>query len=287
MLKWIVVLIYIPGILLGKAGIGFSPGEIAYNNLQIGQIYDFRELSNTQHVVVNKSDSPVSVAIVKFKPSKSSVKKGYEPILDLNWVRVVPDIIKNIKPKKRKKVGIIVSIPDEEKYLGKKYQIMLQARTIGKSFIGVAMNNRILITISKEKAKAKKELKKPAKFSVMPLEIRIEDLILDQKEVYRKIKVKNLSDRKVTYEIVILSVEQAERKLIPGYDEFPKINLVKPVDNYFILKPGEKTEASIKIKIRKKWLKKGKKYQFYINIRTFNEDIIEEFYVPVYINIKE
>ncbi len=285
MLKWLMLLVLTPSIVLGKAGIGFSPSEIIYNNLQIGREYDFGELSNIQFEVKNRSESPVSVRIVKYKPS--SAKAGYEPIPDLSWVTVYPELLEKIKPKSKKQVGVKISIPDDEKYLGKKYQIMLQARTTGKSFIGIALNNRIMFTISEEKLENPEKMEKPAHFSVNPLEVYINDVKTDQEIVYGTIEIKNLSDRKITFEMVMLSSKQTGRKLRAGYLEFPSINLAQPVKNYFALEPDEEVEASVKVNIEGKKMHKGKKYQLFVNVRTVNEAIIEEFYVPIYIKMKE
>ena len=288
MLKWLMLLVFAPLIVLGKAGIGLGPGEVIYNNLQIGEKYDFGELSNIKFELVNNSDSPVSVQMRTRVSSKGSVKKGYEPIPDLSWIKVYPDLFEDIKPEEKKQISVIISIPDDEKYLGKKYEVMLQAGTTGKSFLGLAVNNRILFTINKEKLeKTEEEMKKPAQFSVNPLEIYINDVGFDQEEVFGKLEVKNLSDRKITFEMVMLSAKQTGRPLRPGYEEFPSINLAKPVKNYFALEPDEEVEASVRVKVESGKLKKKKKYQLFVNVRTINETITEEFYVPIFIKMKE
>lgn len=287
MFRLLMLLVIIPTMLFSGTGISFGPGEIIYNNLQIGESYDFGKLSNVKFEVKNNCEKSIGIKIIKYAPSKGSVKKGYEPIPDLSWVKVYPDSHKKIRPGKKKKASIIITIPNKKKYLGKKYQVMLQARIDSKSFMGVGVNSRVLFSVNKKKIKGKtKKLIKPARFKVTPEKIHIDNLKFNSKSTYGKIKVKNLSGRKLDIEMVLLSEKQCSRKFRPGYKEFPGINQSEPTKHHFLMKPGETKEGSVRLKVGKQKKYKHNKYQLFINVRTRNEEITEEFYIPVFIEIE-
>jgi len=137
---------HLPFITYAGIGISFGPGEITFGNLEIGQTYDFGKISAQQFEVVNKSDNPVDVKIFKFKPT--STKAGFEPIPDTEWVKVYPEELQSLEPGKKYNVSVKISVPNDKKYLGKNYEIFLQARVVSKAFMGVAADSRVLIKIS-------------------------------------------------------------------------------------------------------------------------------------------
>jgi len=282
MLLTILTIYYLPLTTYPGVGVSFGPGEITFGNLEIGQTYDFGKISSQQFEVINKSDRPVDVKIFKFKPR--SAKKGFEPIPDVKWIKVYPERLKNLEPGKKYKVSVKISIPDDRKYLGKNYQVYLQARIVSKAFMGVGADSRVLIKIKDTATGKKPELKKePAKFEVKPLKIYIKDFKLCEDYVCKDLTVKNLSNRDLKFQIVLLGEKEANRKMFPGYKEFPGIKSSGAKVNYFTVKPGKKARIYINLYLEDKEEYLGKKYQLFVNVRTYKEEIVQEFYVPIFI----
>lgn len=287
MVKILMLFLLCPFFMHAASGVGFGPGEIIYNNLQIGQEYDFGKLSNIPFEVWNKSTGSITVRIVKYAPSAADVKKDYEPVPDTDWITVTPEVFKDIPAGRKRTASLKIRIPQDKKYLGKKFQIFLQARTEAGPFMALGAVSRVLFTISGTVDKSvKKPEAAPAKFSVGPETVRIQDLLLGATNVSGCLFIRNESAKPIKFGMSIMNGKAAGRKLWMDYHEFPALSLVKPTKNYFVIRPGEKTDVCLKLFLETKNKYRNKKYQFFVNIHTVDEEIVEEYYLPVLVEQK-
>ena len=281
-LKCLISILILCSPLYCTGGISFGPGEIIFENLEIGQSYDFGKLSSQQFEVINKFENPIKIKIYKFLPNV--LKPNFEPLPDLNWIKVYPDIISNAEPFKKYNVSIKISIPYDQKYLGKNFQFYLQARTESGSFLSLAADARVLIKISEKVSETK--ITEPAqlpKFEVEPLEIRIKELKLDNNYQISDMKIKNKSEKEIKFQIELLSCSETERPLFPGYEEFPGIKTSGTKLEFFTLKKEKIIRPVINLYLKPDENYIGKKFQFFINIKTLSENITHNFYVPAFI----
>lgn len=151
-------------IILCLTGTGISGGlrttfvEMKVENLQIGKTYHISKIKKFPLVLWNTSDILLNVKIDILIPKKSDLKKGYLPIPQTNWIKVVPDYL-DIAPGKTNSALVSIIIPDNKKYLGKSYQVYIWSHTVNKDIpINIGLKSRILLKIA-DRVKKKKKIK--------------------------------------------------------------------------------------------------------------------------------
>ena len=109
------------------AGLKTYFGEVVVQNLRIGQTYNIRDLVNLPLEVVNTSDYPVDLVMqVEYPLGGPQLRKEYEPIPSTDWIKLTETYF-TVEPGASAITDVIISIPDDEKYLGKKYQVNIRS----------------------------------------------------------------------------------------------------------------------------------------------------------------
>lgn len=109
--------------------------------------FSTKEVANLPLIVVNTGKEPIDLKVELLIPGPSELKSGFEPIPDLDWIKLEGTDFKGIKPNESATTDVIISIPNEEKFLGKRYQIFIWSHTSGER-IGVGLKtNKLLFTI--------------------------------------------------------------------------------------------------------------------------------------------
>ena len=121
-------------------------------NLETGKAYSTKEVANLPLAVVNTGDEPVDLKIEVLMPDETELKEGFEPIPDLSWIKLEQTELKGNKHNEAAATDVIISIPDDAKYSGKKYQVFIWSHTVGRN-IGVGLKSKLLFTIVDTKQK--------------------------------------------------------------------------------------------------------------------------------------
>ncbi|MFQ5868093.1 MAG: hypothetical protein ACE5IT_08930, partial [bacterium] len=133
-------------------GIRTKFGLVVVENLPPGRTYNIRELVGLPLRVVNASDKQVNIKMDLKKPrvEKTMLEKHFEPIPDLSWIKLSRDFFV-VDPGQSAIADVLITIPDDDKYLGKRYQVNIWSHTIGKRFINVGLMSRLRITVAKRR----------------------------------------------------------------------------------------------------------------------------------------
>lgn len=131
---------------------GFS--ELIIEDLGLGKTYSTKEVANLPLVVVNTGDEPVDLVMEPLIPDASELKEGYEPIPDLGWIKLEETEFKDIQPKEAAVTDVMISIPADDIYRGKRYQVFIWSHTIGTK-IGVGLKSKLLFTIENKEEEMK------------------------------------------------------------------------------------------------------------------------------------
>jgi hypothetical protein len=123
---------------------GFS--EVTLEELKVGREYSTREVAGLPLVVVNTGKEPIDLKIELLMPEPTELKEGYKPIPDLGWIRLEETEFRNIQPKEAAETDVHISIPDDDTYRGKKYQVFIWSHTVGAA-IGVGLKSKLLFMI--------------------------------------------------------------------------------------------------------------------------------------------
>lgn len=130
-------------------GLSTTFSEVTLDNLEIGKTYSTREVASLPLEVVNTGKLPINLKIEPVMPQEPELKAGFEPILDLSWIRLEKSEFNNIKPSESAITDVVFSVPHKEKYKGKKYQVFIWSHTTGGA-IGIGLKSKLLLVIKGE-----------------------------------------------------------------------------------------------------------------------------------------
>ena len=156
------------------AGITASFEEVTIQNLRVGQTYNTMELANLSLVITNTGRGIMNLKMDILPPSKKDLKEGYESIPDISWIKLIPDS-SIIASGEKHETDIVISIPDKDEYLGKKYQFNIRAYSTNE-IVNVGTKSKFLFTTFTERSQTRKSLN--LNFKVTPDEIHIKDVQL-------------------------------------------------------------------------------------------------------------
>jgi len=123
---------------------GFS--EVTLEELETGRTYSTKEIAGLPLVVVNTGEEPVDLKVELLMPDASELKEGYEPIPDLGWVRLEQTEFSGIQSKEAAETDVVIDVPNDDIYRGKKYQVYIWSHTTGTA-IGVGLKSKLLFSI--------------------------------------------------------------------------------------------------------------------------------------------
>jgi len=283
---------------IAKAG-GLSTqlGEVVIENLQIGQTYNLKQLANLQLIVTNTSDYGVDLRMDVLLPDKSELRKEAEPIPDISWVKLSQNLFK-LSPNEKATSDIVLSIPDDDKYCGKKYEVTIWSHTLGSSgsgmFLAYGLKTRIIFTtdtVRATKSQVVTSSDASVNFTLKPEEIFLDNIELGkiydvEKNTGLVLKITNPSKQKQTFKLQSLTVDNSVATLTKEYQDAPDASYLEFSDSSFVLPPqGTKT---IKMYLRFPEEKEytGKKYMFVLHAFTVDEKVTTGVYSRLYASIK-
>ncbi len=172
---------------VGKAsasrGLSTKFAEVEVKNLQIGRTYSLQKLVNLPLRISNTGTDAVDLKVTVWPPGGGEEKPGYEPIPNTNWISLSQSSF-TVYPNMDAATDVIISVPNDEKLLGRRFVAYLWTESQNKGFLGVGLKSRLLISISSKKPTAE-ELKKKfvektlgnLNFSFAPMEIMAQNEI--------------------------------------------------------------------------------------------------------------
>ena len=130
-------------------GLSCSLGEVVVDNLQIGSVYDLTELANTRIIVTNTGDITVKLRMDVLVPEASELKLNSEPIPDASWIRLSQTEFE-IAPSANAESHIQLTIPDDERLLGRRFQVTIWSHTVPSEetglFLACGLKSRLIFT---------------------------------------------------------------------------------------------------------------------------------------------
>jgi hypothetical protein len=278
-------------------GLSTQLGEAVIENLQVGQIYNLKQLANLRLIVTNTSDYSVDLKMDILFPDTSELRKGAEPIPDTSWMKLSQNLFK-LGPDEKATSDIIISIPDDDQYLGKKYQVTIWSHTLGGSgsgmFLAYGLKTRIIFTTDTVKA-TKSEVvtssEASVNFTLKPEEILLENVELGRiYDVERNtglvLKITNPGEREQTFELQSLTVGNSVATLTKEYEDAPDASYLTFSESRFVLPPKATKTIKMYLKFPPEKEYSGKKYMFVIHAFTLDEKVTTGVYSRLYASIK-
>jgi hypothetical protein len=278
-------------------GLSTQLGEAVIENLQIGQTYNLRQLANLRLIVTNTSDYSVDLKMDVLYPDSSELKKGSEFIPDISWVKLSKNLFQ-LAPNENALSDIILTIPEDDKYLGKKYQVTIWSHTLGGSgggmFLAYGLKTRIIFTTDTVKAAKSEAITSSdasVSFTLKPEEIFLDNVesgkIYDvEKQKGLVLKITNPGERERTFKLQSLTVGNSAATLTKEYEDAPNASYLNFSDSTFILAPQGTKTIKMYLNFPEKNEYSGKKYMFVIRAVAIDEKVTTGVYSRLYASIK-
>ena len=142
---FIIIFLIITARLSFAGGLSTTFGEVVVDDLAVGKAYSMKNDAKFPLSIKNTSSQTVSLLLEVLYPEKSELKKGYEAIPDVSWIKLEQNSFE-VAPEASATTDVIISVPDKKKYSGMKYQVYIWSHTIGKA-IGVGLKSKLLLTV--------------------------------------------------------------------------------------------------------------------------------------------
>lgn len=126
-------------------GLSTTFGEVLVENLPLGKTYSMEKEGKLPLIITNTSREKVSLKIEVLSPQEGELKEDFEPIPDIDWIRLSQREFV-VDPGRSARTDVVISVPDDKEYLGKKYQVFIWSHTVGRT-IGVGLKSKLLFTI--------------------------------------------------------------------------------------------------------------------------------------------
>lgn len=278
-------------------GLSTQLGEVVIENLQIGQTYNLKQLANLSLIVTNTCDYDVDLRMDVLLPDSAELRGGAESVPDTSWVSLSRNLFE-LAPDEKAVSEITLSIPDDARYLGKKYQVTIWSHTLGGSgagmFLAYGLKSRVIFTTDTVKASQDEVITSSdasVNFSLKPEEIFLTDVELGELyDVGEKsglvLSVTNPGERKRTFELRSLRVGSSVATLTTGYDEAPDASYLKFSESRFALGPGSTKMVKIYLEFPQERKYSGKHYMFVIQAVAVDEEVTTGVYSRLYASTK-
>ncbi|MEW6042164.1 MAG: hypothetical protein AB1633_11650 [Elusimicrobiota bacterium] len=284
-------------------GLTTLTADIVVTNLKIGQTYNLTQLANMPYRIQNTGNFETKIVVDIFPPSLKKVKTGYEPIPDVNWVKLSKREFL-LLPMEEEKSDIIISIPDDESLLGKKYEVLFHATTRPKkpteptSFaISVGVFSSIRFDIAPRPAtpeeiqKLERAYTKSLELSLVPNELIVRNVPVGEKIDIKKfasgtLKIVNSGNDSVKMIVRALTAKEAGITPPAGYEPEPDVSFIRVRKRNVKLKSNTIEEINFTIEFPDEQIYKGRKYMFVIESATEGEIIKTQYRSKVYVETR-
>lgn len=294
---WLFVLTLVVATPLQAGGLSTGLGEVVIENLQVGQTYSLKQLANLRLSVTNDCDDSVALKMDILSPDSSELKKGSIPIPGIAWLKLSRDSFV-VGPNEIALSDITLSIPDEDRYLGKRYQVTIWSHTVGLAgramSLGLGLKSRIIFTTGTTRAPAN-EIVKSSDASV-ELVLKPEKMFLDDVElgtVYDPearngsvLTIFNNGEHEQLLRLRSLTVSSSVTALTEGYEDTPDASYLRFSENEFVLPPHGTKEVRVYLDFSRRTEYCGKRFMFVIHAYVVGEKVNAGVYSRVYASIK-
>jgi len=277
-------------------GLSVTWGEVRLENLKIGASYNMKDMARKPYRVTYRGESEVEIAVEVLAPREDELKDGYEAIPDLSWVKVTNDRF-FLGPGESAYSDVVITIPDDKKYFGKRYQAHIHAHSVGavQGVIGLALTSRVMIGIAQsEETKEEMEQRKRGKlvanlsFKVMPDKIIVSDIPVGKKVDLKKreglsLKILNPSDEKLILTLKSISKEESLVSAARGYKYTPDRDFLQLNREKITVPANMIKEVRLYFRFPDKQEYRDKKYFFVIKVAPLEQAIPVSYYVKVFV----
>ncbi len=270
-------------------------GEVVVRNLKIGQTYSMYKLVNLPLRLVNTGDSEIDIRIDSIMPSPGEIKKGYEAVASTSWVSVERSSF-TLGPNREAATDVIISIPNDARLLGRRFQADIWSRTVGgRDRYGVGLQSRLLLHVDSTPP-SDEELKKKfvdervadLDFTILPINAAIGDVPLGRMidlRHERKIAIKliNPNDRVLNFRVRSIPVWESLITPTDGFEGAADPKWLVPDAGVVRVEGNSISDTSLSLDIPDEPRNQGKKLLFVVSFDLLEQKIPTHVYYRLFV----
>jgi hypothetical protein len=294
---WLAILVLVAVTGAQAGGLSTQLGEVVIENLQVGQTYNLKQLANLRLIVANNCDDSVALQMDILLPDNSQLRWGAQPLPDTSWVRLSQNTFV-LAPNDKAASDITLSIPDDDRFLGKKYQVAIWSHTVNYGdkgmILGYGLESRVIFTTDTARA-AKGDIVRSSDANV-DLALEPEAVFLDNLEpgtTYdlepgkaQILNLTNRSDKSQTFRLRSLKVNNSATTLTEGYEDAPDASYLRFSETEFALPPYGTKEVKVFLDFPQRAEYCGRRFMFVVHAYSAGEKVNAGVYSRVYASIK-
>lgn len=274
-------------------GLRCSPGEVVIENLKIGQSYSLQTLAHLPLSVTNTGDQRTTVLIEALVPDSSELRQGAQPVPAAAWATARPDSFV-LAPQETRLVEMMLSIPDDERLLGGKFEVIFWSHTLAQpgELLAYGLKSRVIFTIDKERGVAAVD-SGGGELSIefLPSAIFLKQVVRGREyrlenSDHKPLVVRNTSSRRVALELQPLSAIETGGGLPDGYEDLLKSANLKLSPAKFSLGPGEERTILGTLFFPKGEALKGKDFMCMVSAAVVDLPVRTQIYSRIHAHVR-
>lgn len=278
-------------------GLSTQLGEVVIENLQIGQTYNLHDLANLDLSVRNNGDYEIDLVMDPLVPAPGELKQGARAIPDLAWMALTENR-HVIAPQGTATTQILLSIPNDERYLGRKFQVTIWSHSVPRPGAGMALayglKSRIIFTIDPVKADPVDVVTAStadAGCVITPQEIRQDEVAVGrlwdmEKESRVHLTVSNPGDMERKVRLTSQTVGASQAEVTRGYEDAPDASYLTFSENELVLAPGESRTVQMYLCFPADRKYSGRDFMFIVHAQSVGTQVSTGVYARVYASVR-
>ncbi len=117
--------------------------NVTAENVPVGVPYVIQDSRGENLLLKNLGNHPVRVQVDVLAPAANQIRSHAVAIPDVSWVRIDPRVVE-IPPHAERACSVTVTIPNEQKYRQRHYQVMIWSHGIPSAAEGVSVRAGLL-----------------------------------------------------------------------------------------------------------------------------------------------
>jgi len=267
-------------------GVASPFGEVVIKNAPVGTEFKLRDYVGIPYRIINTSLTPEILEVLVLNGATEQLRPGYENLPDPKWVWLSKSEF-DLGPGGEGLADVFISIPRDDKYLGKKYQVQLWGRTkagSGGRLLGTGVQSRLLIQTAydfqtPQEAKKTAEIKASLEFYFKPSELRLSNFptgrsISVKSDFKKSFKIVNFNEEPIKLALRSLDTSRSFALLPDGF-KIGRPDWVRLEKSSLTVPPDSIGEINFSVNIPDLPENKGQKYYFIV------EAVLQGYEVPV------
>lgn len=276
---------------LEAGGLTSGFAKVVVENLQPGRTYRASKFFQ-RIIVINTTDNPAQMTMQLVRPSPSDVDPGYEPVPDVTWGVLEKDRF-DVGPWGEAHSDLLITVPYDKKYLGKKYQIHVWTRAEGLTNVAVGLMHKLLFTVASEfNTEAGKEPAEVLRFKLDPFEYMAKNVKFNRPiDLYEQsgtaMTLQNPNNRECRYRVEVIPFDSAPILNLKGYEPSTTLHWLDVGEREFEVGAKSERRIPLKINVPRNPNFRNKNYLFLVRATALDGEIPFSVISRVYITTSE